>query len=67
MPRKAAPFKARLLNALEYFDLQRAEELVDHLHETEAHGYQFTHQEHKLWARLVKLIQQYRRNLAQLD
>jgi hypothetical protein len=67
MPRKAAPFKTQLMHALEYFDLQRAEELVEHLQEAEANGYVLTQQEDKLWERLTKLIHQYRRNLARLD
>jgi hypothetical protein len=55
------------MHALEYFDLQRAEELVEHLQEAEANGYVLTQQEDKLWERLTKLIHQYRRNLARLD
>lgn len=67
MPRKAAPYKARLLHALEEFDLAKAEALSEQLQEAEADGYVLTQQEDKLWERLTALMQQYRRNLAHLD
>jgi flagellar biosynthesis/type III secretory pathway protein FliH len=67
MPRKAALYKARLLAALEEFDLARSEALSEQLQDAEADGYVLTQQEDRLWERLTNLIHQYRRTLAHLD
>jgi hypothetical protein len=62
----AAQFKDKLKEALEKFEVQRAEQIGDEIHEAELIGYELTAQEEKLWERLTACIQSYYRNMAAL-
>jgi hypothetical protein len=62
----AAQFKKRLQAALDRFDLNTAENLSEEIYDAELHGYTPTAQEEKLWERLVKCVQAYRRTMASL-
>lgn len=63
----AARFKEELQRALDKFDIHRAEALNDKLHDAEAGGYQFTTAEEKLWARLIKCVESFRRTMYSLE
>jgi len=63
----AAKYKDRIKTALEYFELDAAERLVDELIAAEEAGYQFTAQEDRLWDRLWTCIERYRYTSATLD
>lgn len=60
-------FEARLKKALDDFDPAAAEFLSVELHAAEAAGYEITDKEDKLWARLTKCVEMYRRNSAALE
>lgn len=62
----AGRFKARLKNALENFDVHTAETVVDDIYAAEQGGYEITDEEDKLWARLTRCIEMYRRSSAAL-
>lgn len=60
-------FRDELQAALDRFDIKRAEALCDKLHEAEQNGYEITTTEDRLWTRLVKCIESFRRTLCSLD
>jgi hypothetical protein len=62
----AGRFKARLQQALEDFDIHAAETVVDDIYEAEQGGYEITDEEDRLWARLTRCIEMYRRSSASL-
>lgn len=62
----ASQFKERLKKALEDFDINAAEFISTELYEAEQAGYEITDEEDKLWARLTKCIEMYRRSSAAL-
>jgi hypothetical protein len=63
----AAKYKQKLKNALERFDVANAENLVVDLAAAEEAGYECTIQERRLWDRLLKCIEQFRRTLTSLE
>lgn len=63
----AGRFRDELQHALDKFDVKRAEALIDKLHEAEENGYDVTPAEEKLWARLQKCIESFRRTMYSLD
>jgi hypothetical protein len=65
--RARARFREELQAALDKFDIHRAEALSDKLHDAEEAGYELTAAEEKLWTRLLKCIESFRRTLCSLD
>lgn len=62
----AGRFKARLQRALEAFDIHAAEFISTEIHAAEQTGYEVTEEEDKLWERLTRCIEMYRRSSASL-
>lgn len=61
-----AKFREELKSALDRFDIIRAEAVADKVHEAEENGYELTAAEEKLFDKLTKCIQSYRRALYSL-
>lgn len=62
-----AKFTEKLKYALSEFDLQRAEALSEEIHEAEEDGYVLTVAEDRLWERLTRCIDSYRRISAAIE
>lgn len=60
-------FRDELQSALDRFDIKRAEALCDKLNEAEENGYEITTTEDRLWTRLVKCMESFRRTMCSLD
>lgn len=63
----AQQFKDKLKQALNKFDLAAAERLSAEIHEAEENGYVVSTAEDRLWERLTRCIESYRRTFATLD
>lgn len=63
----AGRFREELKAALDRFDIHRAEALSDKLHAAEEQGYEVTVAEGRLWDKLLKCIESFRRTMCSLE
>lgn len=63
----AGKFREELKAALDRFDIHRAEALSDKLHTAEEQGYEATTAEMRLWDKLLKCIESFRRTMCSLE
>ena len=62
-----AKFMDKLKYALDDFDLDKAETLSEEIHSAESEGYVVTAAEDRLWERLTRCIDSYRRCSAAIE
>lgn len=63
----AGKFREELKAALDRFDIHRAEALSEKLRAAEEQGYEVTTAELRLWDKLLRCVESFRRTMCSLD